>query len=483
MVNALVHSVKEKTIRSITLLVAREFIMKICAVVGQFILVHILMPEVFGIFALLSFIVGAAEMFTDLGLSLLIIQKKHKPTKQEIASIFTVKFILSCVAFTFIFLLAPYFHYIYRSFTPTDITMLRIFSLTLLAKPMRTISLSLLERGLRYKEIARIDISGIVIYYSVAIFFALQNQGIKSFIIAVVIKEVVELIFAFYFYRFVPKISFHFRLLKNMLHQGVYLQLGTILGFIDRSTIPVIAGLKTPSYDVGFLDWSMNVASIPLLLANNVGRVSFSSFAKIQDDKQLIAKAIEKSFSLLNVFTIGAIVATLVFGRSTIHYLVSDKWLSAFPSLCWYMAGTFFLNGTGVLGHAIMALGETKKLFVASFFVIAFEWIVSVLLLVSYGFTGVALGSFIGSAVMFFTFVVLCRSIIIPVDLRSMLKMNLLIFFLSLLSAIAVSNLLPQTVMFFIVKLSFFLMLYVGIYLQFSRSNFIEALSLIKKQL
>src|SRR5438045_5753919 len=89
-----ISELKQKTIKSTIQLISREVLMKIIAIVGQLFLIRLLDPASFGVFAILSFILATAEIFSDIGLNLAIIQQKQQPTSAQFSTIFFNKLLL-----------------------------------------------------------------------------------------------------------------------------------------------------------------------------------------------------------------------------------------------------------------------------------------------------------------------------------------------------------------------------------------------------
>lgn len=411
----LLSEIKRKTVTGAIQLIGREILIKLIVVAGQLLLVRLLAPSVFGVFAILSFVLSTAEIFTDIGLNLAIIQKKEEPTKQQLSTIFYIKLALAGATVLLLNIVAPIIISFYHQLSSTEILILQILSFTLLLKPLPNIISALLERELRYKDIAIIDIFGIFSYYSVSLLLAFMGFGIWSFIIAVIGKTLIESVTTFFFKPFFPLLAFNFKSVQGFVSIGKYFQLGFFLTIIHNSVIPVIAGPRIPLSQVGFLDWSYNTASFPRVFIDNLGRVSFSSFSRIQDKKEIISSSIEKAFDMLTIVTAFFIVAVFVFGNDLIHYFLNDKWIFALSALNWYVASIFFMNGTGLLGHALMAVGKTKEILVSVSIITAFEFFGSYFLLKYFGFSGIAMGFFIIIVITYFTYVFLCRRADIPI--------------------------------------------------------------------
>lgn len=472
---------KEKLIEGTSILLLREFFIKIIAIIGQVVLVRVLLPQYFGVFAILSFIIGTADIFTDIGLTAAIIQKKGQITNRELSTIFYIKMFLSVSIFFILFFAGSFFLNIFHQISNEYLLMLRIFSITFLIKPLKSIFVALFERDLQYGIISQIDLAGIIFYYISVLTFALLGFGIWSFIFTVVGKEFLELAIAIYKKRWIPSMVLDFKAAIPMIRYGMFLQVGSIFRFIQRSTIPVISGLNSSAFIVGLLDWSASVASLPQAVSENFGRVSFSGFSRIQEERKIIASFIEHSFKLLSLITLPFIIYILGFGSELIHLIATDRWLPALPALSWFIASTFFLNGTSAVGHAILAVGDTKSVFKASIVIIITEWVLAYILFLKVGFSGIAIGSFIGSILMLLIFIKIAVKREIILDLKNMMAPSVGIFTFSLLFVFFLNIILGTSLILFMVKLCVTAMFYIFISRIFSRNEFRELIILLTR--
>lgn len=482
--NKSLSQLKQKAIIGITQMTVREVVMKGISVIGQLTLVRILLPEYFGIFAILSFIVSIGELFTDLGLSMAIIQNKTSLSQKQLSTVFSIRLVLSLIVIVLLFLLSPIVREVYPALSYEHILMLQVTSLVLLFKPLRSVLVALLERELRYNQVSVIDLSGIVTYYVTAIILAFYGFGIWSFIAALFAKDACETLLALRYFPWIPKFFIDYLQVRNLLHVGMYFQMGSIMGFVHRSTIPVIAGMRATPQVVGYLDWGANVASIPRALSENVGRVSFSSFSRIQENKLLIARAIERSFDFLSFISLFLLLVAIGFGNEVVYYLLSESWVPAVPALIWFVGGTIFLNGTSSVGHGILALGKSKPLFLISLFVIPAEWILAYLLLSAYGFVGIAIASFIIAAVMLASQIVIAQRLGITLNLYRMFVIKAYIFFTGYGLILLLHHFLPGDGFFLtVIKLMFFSEGYLLVYFLIARHEVMQIADVSRKAL
>lgn len=321
------QELKSRTIRGLVLLILREGVIKVVAIVGQLVLVRLLLPQYFGVVAILTFVINTADLFTDLGLVSGVIRSREKPSHAVLTSLFWIKFGLTSAATLLILALAPAFKALFPGLSGGDIVALRVLSLTLLVRPIKTMMLGLLERELRYDAVPLVDIGGLVVYFIVAIAFAVSGFGVWSLVWSILVKDIVELFILEAVNPFVPSLRFSWKQAKSFMGFGAPLQGNTILGFLSQSTIPFLGGMLSNPAAVGILDWGFNIASIPRVISYNIGRISLPSFSRVQGRPELIAKGVADSTSIMGFSNLFFLAASIFFARDSIQFVVGDKWL------------------------------------------------------------------------------------------------------------------------------------------------------------
>jgi len=72
------NALKEKSIKGLKHLTLYSVLQKAAGLVGGICLARLLSPEDFGIFAVLTFLIGILKMFSDIGFGVSIIQRKEE---------------------------------------------------------------------------------------------------------------------------------------------------------------------------------------------------------------------------------------------------------------------------------------------------------------------------------------------------------------------------------------------------------------------
>jgi len=267
-----------------------------------------------------------------------------------------------------------------------------VFILTLFVRPLRSLIYGLLERELRYDMIPFVDILGLLVYFTVAIFCAVRGMGVWSLVWSVLFKDLFEILLLECLHPFIPSPRAAWSDIHPFLKFGIAVQGNTIISTIQQSTIPLLGGMLVGPVAIGLLDWSYNIASLPRALTDNVGRISFSSFSRIQKETVLLGKAIEESLGLLTLVVSFFILASFFFSRDAIQYLIGPAWVDASTSLTWILCAEFFLSIVSVLQQAIIVRGNAGQLTKRTGVSLLVQWGMVVVFVKMFGFVGIAMG-------------------------------------------------------------------------------------------
>ncbi|MBF8258742.1 MAG: undecaprenyl-diphospho-oligosaccharide flippase, partial [Actinobacteria bacterium] len=99
--------VKEKSLAGVGSLFRRQLVIKTVFFLGNVLLARILAPQVFGIYAIVAFVVQFFSTFGNVGLGAALIQKKGELSGEELSTAFWFQQMLVGVVAVLIVLTAP----------------------------------------------------------------------------------------------------------------------------------------------------------------------------------------------------------------------------------------------------------------------------------------------------------------------------------------------------------------------------------------
>lgn len=391
-----VAEVKRRSIRGVTLLVIREACIKLVAILGQLWLVHLLAPQQFGVIAVFSFIMNVGNLFTDVGFVAGVIRAPQRPSQAVLSTLFYIKLGLTAIVVLLLLVSAPIFPHLFISLQGADARILMVLALTLLTRPLQTLLYSLLERELRYDAIPIVDVGGLLVYFSVAVCLAAWGWGVWSLVWSIVAQSLVSILILEYLIPWKPSGSFSWKEVRPYIHFGAPLQGNLIVSFLQQSIIPLVGGAMLNARFVGLLDWSFNIASLSRALTDNVSRVSYSSYSRLQNEKIVLEKAISQTVQMLALFIQLLLLGSLFFGKRILLLVIGSRWVEAAPIVTILLAGELFYIAVSIIQQALTVRGKTKELVSLSTGTFLVQLISSFVLVRWVGFSGIAWGILLG---------------------------------------------------------------------------------------
>lgn len=405
-------SVARKSVRGVFALVSRTFLIQILGVATSFILTIFLSPTNFGVFFVVSSIIVFFNYFQDIGLAASLIQKKKEPTILEFQTVFTVQqiLVLSLVipAFAWSRQIASFYNLDSRGYLLL-IALLASFVLS----SLRTIPTILLERRLEFGKLVVPQIVENIFYNVSLIVFAVLGFGVTSFTIAVLARAISGLVATYLVQPWNIGIAFDFPSFKKLISFGIPFQANSILALVKDDLLTIYLGKVLPFAQVGYIGFSQKWAYLPLrLVMDNVIKVTFPSYSRLQHDKDVLKLAIEKSLFLISFFIFPTVVGIVLLSPYMIQFFPRwEKWEPALLSLMFFSLNIVFSSISTPLTNFLNAIGRVKiTLYFMIFWTVA-TWILTLIFIQLLGFNGVAVASFVVSISSVFVLIVARRFI------------------------------------------------------------------------
>lgn len=386
--------ISHRAVSGVLILTLRKFALRAVSYLGGIFLARLLAPEIFGIFAIVSFIINFFAFFSDVGLGAALIQKKDQLTKKDLAVTFTFQQILVVIVVVSIYLLAPVFALKYQ-LDSQGIWFIRIFSLSLFLTSLKTIPSILLERKLKFNQLIWPEVVEVISFQALAVGLAYLGFGVWSFVIGLLIRSILGVVVLYAISPWRPSFDWDFKIVKKLVSFGIPFQLNGFIATIKDAVMPIFVGAVSGAAAVGYLNWALTFSKLPILFMSDIFRVTFPTYARIQHDQVMLKKAIEKTIRFTNLFLFPAVFLLAATTKPIVSLIFTDKWLPALPAFYIHLFGILVVGIANTFMDTLWALGKTK---IATKLLIIFtliNWLTSVPLVYLFGFTGAMIGSVI----------------------------------------------------------------------------------------
>ncbi len=477
-----IEVITKRSIHGVVALVSRTFTIQIVSFASNFLLTIFLSPAVFGVFFVVSAAIAFLSYFSDIGLAAALIQKKDAITEEELRTTFTIQqFLVIAVVIVALSLSSAI-----GSFYHLETEGIRLYQALVIAfflSSLKTVPSIILERNLKYERLVIPQIVETFLFSVVAVVLAIKGFGITSFTFAVLARGLSGVIAIYVIQPWKMGLGFSKKAARELLSFGIPFQANSFLALIKDDLFVAYIGKILPLSQVGYVGFAQKWAFTPLrLIMDNVIRITFPSFARLQEHKDLLAKAIEKSIFAASFVIFPSLVGLVALGPYFINVIPKySKWEPALLSLTFFAGNAAFSSISTPLTNALNAIGKIKiTLYFMIFWTFA-TWVLTPLAIFLWGFNGVALASFVISVsvviVVYITKKYIDFSLVnnIKYPFLSSALMGLLIY---LLSPMVVKNLIG--VLSMIVLGGIF---YLALIFFMARAEMLDNIALIKRNL
>lgn len=369
-------------------LVVRTAIIRLLALIGTVILGRILLPEDFGTFAVVTFLVNLVGPLADFGLGPALIQQRERPTEPEQATVFTLQFGVALALMAIIWLLAPLAHQVSPSL-PADIDwMIRVAALILPMVAFRSLPSAMMTRVLRFGPLAAIEVVQTLVYLVTSVALALSGFGAWSFIWAVVAHTLAGTILANVAWKGRLRLSFDRNVARRMIGFGLPFQGTGLLISSREALIPVFGGLAGGLAAIGYLNFGFRLGRLAGSVDEVIGRVAFPAFSRLQGDQARINRALTVTLESTALMISGLLAWTIAVAPSLIPLVFSERWRPAVEVFQLISLATFALVPGNFVRGLAFAAGRGRSMFYWSAATIGFLAIVLPLSLIAFGVPG-----------------------------------------------------------------------------------------------
>ncbi len=387
-------TVKKRAVSRIVALTGRTFLLQAVALVATFLLTVFLSPSQFGIFFLVSAVINFFAYFSDIGLAAALVQKKDKPTQEDLRTTFAIQQSLVLFLLFVIFITAPIFTSLY-GLSREGVWLFWALGFSLFLSSLKTIPSVLLERRLDFNKLIIPQIVETLLFNFIAVWLAWKGFGITSFTVAVLVRGVVGLVLIYLFQPWMPGFSFSKESLRGLLRFGLPYQANTFLAVVkDDGLTAVLGGILGPA-GVGLLGWAQKWAQAPLrFFMDQVIKVTFPAFSRMQDNPKELAGAVSRSIFFVCLFVFPSLVGLLSIAEPLTQVIPKyEKWQPALFALTLFGVNTAWAAVTTPLTNLLNAIGKIAITFKLMVMWTILTWIFIPLLALWFGVDGAAAGA------------------------------------------------------------------------------------------
>ncbi|OYW35686.1 MAG: hypothetical protein B7Z35_14610 [Hydrogenophilales bacterium 12-61-10] len=294
------------------------------------VMARLLAPSAFGLIAMAQIAIRFLSYFAQLGVSPALVQKPEL-SERDIRAALTLSVGINALLFALMWLLAPLAGSFFGN--PEVVPILRGLSAAFLLSGFSVISLGLLRRNLKFKQLAMVEIVSYILGYGVVgIGSAFQGYGVWSLVFAVIGQEAVTLVASYAFVRHSLRPVFAWADIRHFLHYGGKYSAIGFLEYIGANVDSLLIGRWYGETALGFYNRGQMLVKLPMHhIGNAVTKVLFPVLSSAQDDSQKMARGYLAGWVIIGSLAASVSLALIPAASDAVLTLLGPQWTAAIP--------------------------------------------------------------------------------------------------------------------------------------------------------
>ncbi len=386
------EEIKRKSFIGVAVLTSRNIVLQVITLIAQFVLSVILSTEAYGIFIVVTASVNFLNYFSDIGLAGALIQKKDEPSPDDLATTFTIQQFLVGIAVFVALLFSFHIDKLYK-FGNNGVFLFRAMVISFMLSSLKTIPSIILERKLDFHKLILPQIAETVVFYIIAILLALKGLGVQSYAWAALARGLTGVIVLYLIAPWKPEFKIKMQSAKNLLSFGIPYQTTSFLALLKDDLLIAYLGIILPFTQIGYIGWAKKWSEIALrLFMDNIIKVTFPMFSRLQNESAILAKGIEKSLTFLVLVTFPIAIGMMFLIKPFTMIIPSySKWQPALISFYLFTISAILATISSPLFNALNALGKVKYTFYLMIMWTVLTWLLVPITVRLVGFNGYAI--------------------------------------------------------------------------------------------
>lgn len=376
---------------------------------SNLVLTRLLLPEYFGMMAILNSMMGLFQMVLDIGLVPSVVNTKRHDDPQFMRTAWTIQMVRSLIIGTVVIIAAYPISIVYSE--PQLFPLIIVAGLTVMLSGLKSTALILYQKFLNQKPLILMQISTQIISTLFMIGFAFYFQSVWALLAGYVIGEMLNVLFSYLFFG-----PHHSRFcwdkdaVREIIGFGRWVFVASIFGYISTRSDVAIMGFWLSMDDLGKYSIAAIFAGMVVMVANNLSvKVLHPHFKRSIEQSAGLARVYTLRMQLSLGFSVLCCVLA-VFGDKMIRLMYDERYWEAGWMLQILALGKIGTLLTSTLRPVLLAKGD-------SFGVMLQQMVYSVVLVCGI-FAGATWRGAEGIIIVYAMIPILCHPIMIVVARR-----------------------------------------------------------------
>ena len=336
---------------------AERILAQLVTLVVSVILARILIPEDYGVVALVTVFISIMQIFIDSGLGTALVQKKDADDI-DFSSVFFFNIFISVTLYCLLFAASPLIAFFYSNYEL--VPLIRVSGIILLIAGIKNVQQAYVSRNMLFKNFFYSTLGGTIFSAVVGIVLALFGFGAWALVAQMVSNYLIDTIILWIVVKWRPIKAFSPVRLKILISFGWKLLVSYTLDSVYNNLRSLIIGKIYTSSDLAFYNQAYQYPNtIVSNIDTSIDSVLLPVMSKAQDDKDRVKTLTRRSIQISVYIMAPLMIGLASISEPLIKFLLTDKWLPAVPYLNIFCISFMFYPIHTANLNAITAMGRS----------------------------------------------------------------------------------------------------------------------------
>lgn len=353
------QSLTQRTLGGMAWVAWGSGIMAILKVAVLVLLTRLLSPADFGVVSAALIVIVFAMTFSQLGLGPALVQRPQLQP-HHVSTAFLASSGFGFIAGGLIWLAAPLIAQFFRMENLAPVV--RVLALTFPIVGFSAVAESLLQRELRFRLLANVDVVTYGLGFGLGIGLALLGWGMWSLVAAHLVQSVLRAAILLWAERpkFRPQPTW--AAFRELMGYGVGQSAGRLGVFLANQADNLIVGRFLGPVALGLYSRAYQLMAVPTALLGDVlDRVLFPTMSRVQDDPRRLASAYLQGTAFVALVTLPAGIVAAVLAPELVAVALGSKWVALVPPFQVLAVGMMFRTSYRMSDSLSRATGRVYR--------------------------------------------------------------------------------------------------------------------------
>lgn len=301
------------------------------SIIVTLLLARFLVPEDFGLLAMMTVFISIATALMDSGIQQALI-RKLEPDDAYFSTAFFTNLGLGALAYILLFSAAPFISSFYEE--PRLTLLIRVAGIVVLINAFQVIQVAMLSRDLNFKMQMKASVPAAIISGTLAVVMAYMGFGVWALIAQTVLSALLIVLIYWWVQPWRPQLVFDPSALKEMYSFGYKLFLSGVLDTVSRNIYVLVIAKVFSAGIAGLYFFAERIKDLVISqLVQSVQKVTYPALSTLQDDDAKLKEGYRNVMQLTTFMLFPAMLMLAALAKPLFELFFPERWLPAVPYL------------------------------------------------------------------------------------------------------------------------------------------------------